>query len=319
MFLRDSQGVEKLALPVVEISAAIIEMSTPLLIAALGEIFVERSGVLNLGIEGMMLVGAFSGFAGAYFSGNFLFGFLIGLVVGMSIGALMAYLSVKLGVDQILAGLAIWIFSIGLSTFLARTILGIAPGTVTIKGLEPINIPLLSQLPILGPILFQHNILVYLVLISVPLFHILLFRTTFGLKVRAVGENPKAADTLGIHVHRIRFLCLLLGGAMAGLAGSYLTVARYHVWIEEVTAGMGWIALVVVFFGKRSPYRALLGAWIIATGFSLRYYLQIAAFWIPYQFILMLPYILTIILLVGIVGKEETPAAFCIPYKREET
>jgi len=219
----------------------------------------------------------------------------------------------------VVTGLGIWILGLGLSSFLARRVFGPAPGSLIIGGINPASVPLLSDIPVLGQIFFKQNILVYVALILVPMCWIILFRTTFGLKIRAVGENPKAADTMGINIFKVRYLCVILGAALAGLAGSYLTVARFHIWIDEIVAGRGWLALVVVWFGKRNPPRALVGAWLFGLIYALQYYFQATAAWIPYQFLLMLPYVLTILFLVGIVGREETPGAFTVPYEREET
>jgi len=311
-----AQESDTLELPILGILNATIELATPLLLAALGEIFVERSGILNLGIEGMMLVGAFAGFFGAFSTGNVAVGILTGVLAGALMGILMSLLSVKLGADQVVSGLAIWVFSIGLSTFLSREILGSAPGTVTIKGLSEAPIPLLSEVPIVGQILFRHNVMTYITLILTPILGIILFKTSFGLKIRAVGENPKAAAAMGIDVFLTRYICVIFGGVMAGIAGSYLTLARYHIWMEEVTAGIGWLALVVVIFGKRNPYRALVGAWLFGLIYALQYHFQISVPLIPYQFMLMLPYLAVIVLLLGLVGKEEAPAALGIPYER---
>lgn len=301
--------------------AATIEFSTPILLAALGEVFVERSGVMNLGIEGIMLVGAFCGFWATYSTGIPELGIIVSLIVGSLMGLIMAILSVSIRADQVISGLAIWILGIGLSTYLSRKVLGIVPGGVMIKGLSIIKIPILHEIPLLGPVFFEHNLIVYLTLILVPICGIILFNTTIGLKIRAVGERPRVADTLGVNVFRIRYLCVIFGGALAGLAGSYLTIGRLFTWVEEVTAGRGWLAIVVVLFGRRDPYKALVGAWIFGAIYALQYHLQAMATGIPYQFLLMLPYITTIITILAIIvvlGKEEAPGALGIPYSREE-
>jgi len=303
---------------VTSLLASTVEFSTPILLAALGEVITERSGVMNLGIEGIMLIGAFCGFWGALTTGNPWFGILIALIAGALVGVLKAFFSITLKANQVIAGLAIWILGIGLSTYLSRTVLGITPGTVMIPGLEKAPIPLFSNIPFIGKIFFDHNVLVYLTLLLVPILHFILFKTTIGLKIRAVGENPRVADTLGVNVFLIRYLCTIIGAALMGVAGSYLTLGRLFTWVEEVTAGRGWLALAIVFFSKRYPFKALLGAWLFGAAYALQYHLQAMNIGIPYQFLLMLPYIVTIVTLLGIIGREEAPAALGIPYSREE-
>ena len=303
---------------VTSLLASTVEFSTPILLAALGEVITERSGVMNLGIEGIMLIGAFCGFWGALTTGNPWFGILIALIAGALVGVLKAFFSITLKANQVIAGLAIWILGIGLSTYLSRTVLGITPGTVMIPGLEKAPIPLFSNIPFIGKIFFDHNVLVYLTLLLVPILHFTLFKTTIGLKIRAVGENPRVADTLGVNVFLTRYLCTIIGAALMGAAGSYLTLGRLFTWVEEVTAGRGWLALAIVFFSKRYPFKALLGAWLFGAAYALQYHLQAMNIGIPYQFLLMLPYIVTIITLLGIIGREEAPAALGIPYSREE-
>ena len=298
--------------------ASTVEFSTPILLAALGEILTERSGVMNLGIEGIMLIGAFCGFWGALVTGNPWFGIFLALIAGALIGILKAFFSVSLKANQVIAGLAIWILGIGLSTYLSRTVLGVVPGTIIIPGLRKAPIPLLSNIPFIGAIFFNHNVLVYITLLLVPVFHFILFKTTIGLRIRAVGENPRVADTLGVNVFLIRYLCTIVGASLMGMAGSYLTLGRLFTWVEEVTAGRGWLALAIVFFSKRYPFKALLGAWLFGAAYALQYHLQAMNIGVPYQFLLMLPYIITIITLLGIIGREEAPAALGIPYSREE-
>lgn len=303
---------------VIALIASTVEFSTPILLGALGEIIIERAGILNIGIEGMMLMGAFAGFWACYSSGNPYVGMIFAILIGMMFGLLMAFLSVHLRVDQMIAGLSIWILSIGLSTYLARKTLGIISGVIRIKGLPKTPVPGLCNLPIIGPIFFKQNIMVYLALLLVPVLWFLLFKTTFGLKIRSVGENPRMADTLGVSVYGIRYLCAVLGAGLIGLGGSYLVLGRMFTWIENVTAGRGWLALTIVLFSKRDPYRALAGAWLFGITYALQYHIQAMGLGIPYQLLLMLPYIMTIVVLIGIIGKEEAPAALGKPYRREE-
>ena len=295
--------------------ASTIRLAIPILLATLGEIFSQRSGVLNLGIEGMMLMGALGGFIGAHFTGSLWFGVLSGIIIGGLFGLIHAVFSVTLGANQMLSGIGLYMLGWGLSSFLFRAIFGLSP-VARLEGFSPIHIPILSQIPILGPILFQQNILVYLTFLLVPLFTIILFRTTIGLKIRAVGHNPMAADTLGISVFRIRYLCVILGGMLAGVGGAYLVLAEIGVFTNQMTASRGWIAVALVVFSKWLPSWAMAGALLfgLANAMQLRFQALGVAF--PYQFLLMLPYILTIIALIMSYRRAERPAALTRPYKR---
>lgn len=295
--------------------ASTIRLAIPILLATLGEIFSQRSGVLNLGIEGMMLIGALGGFIGAHFTGSLWFGVLFGIIIGGLFGLIHAFFSVTLSVNQMLSGIGLYMLGWGLSSFLFRAIFGLSP-VARLEGFSAIHIPILSQIPILGPILFQQNILVYLTFLLVPLFTIILFRTTIGLKIRAVGHNPMAADTLGISVFRIRYLCVILGGMLAGVGGAYLVLAEIGVFTNQMTAARGWIAVALVIFSKWLPSWAMAGALLfgLANAMQLRFQALGVAF--PYQFLLMLPYILTIIALIMSYRRAERPAALTRPYKR---
>lgn len=299
---------------IVILLAATLRLCSPLLLAALGEIFAERSGVLNLGIEGIMLMGALFGVMGPALTGNYIVGVLLAVLVGALMGLLMAFLSVTLRFDQVLSGLAIMFLGMGLSTFIYRPI---AP--LRVESLGPVNIPILSQIPVIGPILFQQNILVYLTLVLVPISALILFRTTFGLKIRAVGENPKAADNLGVNVFRVRYICVVICGMLAALGGAYLSMGEIGAFREGITAGRGWIAIAIVYFGRWGPYRTLVGSLVFGGLFALQLNLQVLNVAVPYEFLLMLPYLLTVAILVVASKKAFGPAALCIPYERGES
>lgn len=301
---------------VIDLISAGILISVPILFAAIGEIFAERSGVLNLGIEGMMALGAICGFIGAFYTGSLWLGILFGMFAGGLVALLHAFLCITVRSDQIVSGITVWILAEGLTLFLFRTIFGIRTSPPTVEGFKDINIPVLSQIPIIGPILFQQNILVYLALISVPLLTIVLFKTTFGLKIRSVGENPLAANALGINVYRVRYVCVVIGGLMAGLGGAYLSLAHVTMLSEEVVAGRGWIAFAIVIFSKWKPYGALGGALLFGCVDALQIRLQTSGIMFPYQFVVSLPYILTIIVLVMTYGKARAPAALGTPYTK---
>ena len=293
--------------------AATIRLATPILFAGIGEIFAERSGVLNLGIEGIMLMGALSGLTGIYFTNNVGIGIILGITVGALMGLLMAILSVTLRVNQVLAGLSIFYLGLGLSSFIwtLLPVMRVAP-------LAPTIIPFLSQIPVVGPVLFQQNFMVYLALISIPISGLILYRTTFGLKISAVGENPKAADTVGINVNRVRYLCVIIGGMLAGIAGAYLTIGWVGGFTHNMVGGGGFIAVAIVYFGKWSPYRTLAGALLFGGAFAFQIRLQPMGVEFPYEFLLMLPYILTLVFLIVMGRKVRGPASLSLPFERGE-
>jgi len=291
-------------------------LAVPILLAALGEIFAERAGVLKIGIEGEMLIGALSGFLGAYFTGQVWLGFLTGMTLSGLFSLMMAFMSITLKVDQIITGITLNLLALGLTSFIYRVLFGTSRLPPHINPLAPIKLPILGDIPYLGTIFFQHNLLVYLALMAVPVSACILFRTRFGLNLRAVGEYPRAADTLGVKVKRMRYIGVLLGGCFSGLAGCFLTLAQLNRFTDNITAGRGFIAIAAVIFGKWNPYGALAAALLfgIADGLQLRF--QALGFKVPYQFLLMLPYVLTMIALVGVVGKSKPPASLAVPYEK---
>lgn len=298
---------------IVGVLGTAFRLGTPLLLGALGEVFAERSGVLNLGIEGTMAVSAFTSLATAYLSGNLWLGVLVGMVTGILMGLSMAYISVTVGVNQIVSGLLITLLGSGISIYLNQEMFGGIAATVS--GFKSIYIPVLSEIPVLGPILFQHNFLVYLAILLTFLLGILLYRTHFGLKVRSVGENPEAAETAGINVHRIQYLCVMFGGLMAGLAGTYLTLGHLKMFTENMVAGRGYMSLVIVIFAAWNPYKTILGALLFGGAFGLTLQLMVSGIVIPYQFLFMLPYLITIISLIISYKRARPPAALAVPYK----
>ncbi|WFD09378.1 ABC transporter permease [Tepidibacter hydrothermalis] len=295
-----------------------VRMSTPILLAALGEIYTQRSGILNLGLEGIMLMGAFGGFAGAYFTGNLWIGVLVSIIVGILFSLIMAFLSVTVRANQVIAGTAMTILGGGLATFLFRMAFGIQKLPPSVEAFKSIEIPVLSKIPILGPVLFNQNALVYLALISVVVCAVVLEKTTFGLKIRAVGEHPKAADSKGINVYSIRYICVMIGGAFGGLSGAFLSIGFMNTYLDQMTAGRGFIAVAVVIFSRWNPYRALGGAFVFGFANALQLRLQTIGFPVPHQFLLALPYLLTILVLISISKKAEFPSAFTVAYNRGE-
>lgn len=303
---------------VIGVLAASIRLATPILLSALGEIFVERAGILNLGIEGIMLMGALSGFLGAYWTHNLWIGVLAGMLTGILFGLLMGFMSITAKANQVVAGIGITILGGGLSTLLFRLVFGLRTVPPTLKIFPTLPIPVLSRIPVIGPVLFEHNILVYLALILVPVASAVLYRTHFGLKVRAVGESPDAVDTRGISVGRTRYLALIIGGAMAGLGGAYLVLGSLGLFWTQMTAGRGFIAVAVVVFSKWDPGRALLGAWVFGLASALQISLQTLNVPIVSQILLMLPYVITIIVLISVSRRAEFPSAYAVPYFRGE-
>jgi len=228
----------------------------------------------------------------------------------------MAFLSVSLRTNQLVAGLAIWLLGIGLTSLLYRLTFGVVTMAPRIQEVPQIHIPVLSTLPVVGPILFQYDALVYLALLLVPLTQILIFKTNFGLKIRTVGENPRQADALGVSVFKIRYLAVIIGGAMAGIGGSYLALVTTGSFLENITAGQGWIALAIVIFGRWRPFWILMGAWIFGMVDALQLGLQAIGTLIPAEFLLMLPYILPIVIMAFMYKRSAAPAALTIPYWR---
>lgn len=301
---------------IIGVLAASIRLATPILLAALGEIFTERAGILNLGLEGTMLMGALSGFLGAFLTGNLWVGALAGILTGMLFGLLMGFMSITVKANQVVAGLGITILGSGLSTLLFRLSFGLRTSPPTLDIFPALPIPLLDQIPFIGPVLFEHNVLVYLALIFVPIAAVVLYRTHFGLTIRAVGESPDAVDARGISVSWVRYLSLMIGGALAGLAGSYLVIGNLGLFWTQMTAGRGFIAIAVVVFSKWDPWRALLGAWVFGLASAVQISLQTVRVPIASELLLMLPYIITIIVLISVSRRAEFPSAFAVPYFR---
>jgi simple sugar transport system permease protein len=303
----------------VSLLAATLRLATPLILAGLGELFSERAGVLNIGIEGMMLLGSLVGFLCAFWAKNPWLGLLAGVGAGTLLALVSGYLSISLGADQIVTGLGINIFAAGLAGVLYRFVFGISAQRTWGTPLPEWPIPILGDLPILGPVFFRQVPLVYLAFALVPVAWWVLFRTPFGLRVRAVGEHPLAGATAGVDVIRIRYGCVLLAGAMAGLAGSFLSVGQMNMFFDNMTAGRGFIALAAVIFGRWMPVGTMAAALLFGWADALQLRLQVLGFKLPHQILLMLPYLATMVVLAGAVGRARLPAALGVPYRREAT
>jgi ABC-type uncharacterized transport system permease subunit len=287
----------------------IITASTPLLRAAIGELVVERSGVLNLGIEGMMLMGAVCGFGAAYVTGWPLLGVLAAIAAGVALAFLFAVLTLSLATNQVATGLALALLGLGLSGVIGEAFVG-QPGVK----LERIYLPVLTDIPFVGRILFGQDLLVYFSLALTAGVAYVLFRTKPGLIIRAVGNNHDSAHALGYGVIRVRYACVLFGGACSGLAGGYLTLVYTPQWIENMTGARGWIALALVVFASWLPWRVAMGAYLFGTVWILSLLVQTSGIGIPAQFLTSLPYLVTIAALVAISGnrfaiRANTPAS----------
>ncbi len=296
--------------------AAAVRIAAPLLLTALGEIVSEKSGVLNIGLEGFMLVGSLAGFLGAYYSNNSWIGLLTGLVCGSVFSLLHAYLSITLHTDQVVNGIAMNVIGLGLTGLVFRGLFGITTLTPRIQPLGIIKIPYLADIPVLGPIFFQQSPVVYLAIFFAILCWIVVIKTDFGLALRATGEKPEAADTAGINVPKMRYIGVLVAGALAGLGGAFLSVAQLGNFTESMTAGRGFIALAVVIFGRWSPFGAIFVSLFFGLAYALQLALQALGFHVPFQFLLMLPYVLTIIALAGAAGRRGAPAALGTNYQK---
>jgi ABC-type uncharacterized transport system permease subunit len=297
---------------------ATLRMATPIIFATLGEILAERAGVLNLGIEGIMLMGAMTGFIYTLGSGSLWLGVLAAALVGMLLALLMAFLAVYLGLSQHVSGLGITLFSTGLAMFVYRLKVGSPLVPPTVQPFKQVAIPLLSRIPILGSGLFNQYLLTYVALLLIPVMSILLYKTHLGLKIRTVGENPFAADTVGVNVNLTRTLCLVAGGALMGIGGSFLTLAHQNMFLIDVIGGRGWISIAMVIFGNWNPAKGALGALIFGLLDGLQLRLQGLGFRVPFDIFLMIPYLMTIVALIGVSRRASVPAGLLKPYRREE-
>jgi ABC-type uncharacterized transport system permease subunit len=302
----------------VALLAAGVRLATPLLLAALGEIFAERAGVLNVGLEGMMLVGALFAFVGSYYTHSPLLGLVCGMVAAGLVSLLHGYVSITIAADQVVSGLAINLLSLGLVTFVYRALFGVASVPPTAERFHEIAVPVLSSIPGLGNILFRHHALVYLSLVLVPVAYVVLFKTTFGLRVVAVGEDPSTADAVGIGVRRMRYVCVITGGLLAGMAGSSLSLGQLNLFRETIVAGRGYIAIAVVMLGHWNPFGALAAALLFGVVDSLQLRLQaMGTSSLPPQALLALPYLVTVLVLASRAGRAVAPKALCVPYVKQ--
>lgn len=295
-----------------------IVRATPICLAALSGIYSERSGVVNIGIEGMMLLGSFVSVVFASITKNMLIGVLAGILAGMLFGWVHAVMSIKYKVNQIISGTGIIILALGLTSYLQRAFLNVYTGlNQPGPAIPAFPIPVLWRIPVLGPVAFNLSPLIYSMFALLIITQILMYNTRWGLRVRSVGENPKAADTLGINVFRIRYMSVLISGAIAGLAGSYMSIGAAGRFNEGMSAGKGFLGLAAMIFGNWNPFGALLGSMIFGFFDSWQEKLSLLQIGVPVDLLGMAPYIATMIVLAGFVGRSRMPAADGVPYEKQ--
>jgi simple sugar transport system permease protein len=296
--------------------AASVRLAVPLLLTALGEIFAERSGVLNVGIEGTILLGALAAYLVTFHSGSPWLGFIVAILAGIFVNLFLAWMYVTVLANQVVVGIVFNILALGVASYGYQLAAGSAASPELVPMFEGLHIPILSDIPFLGPVLFSHSILLYVTIFAVLAAEFALFRTTFGLNIRAVGENPVAAANAGISVPFMRYVGVLLSGAGAGAAGAYLVLAQVGLFRDTIVVGQGFIALAIVIFGRWRPIYAAIAAIAFGAADALQLSLQLFTFDLPPQLLLSLPYVLTIIAVSGLIGRAAQPAALMEPYRR---
>jgi simple sugar transport system permease protein len=314
MFTQFLQGAMLISL-----LAMMIRISTPVLLAALGELVTEKSGVMNLGVEGIMLTGAMVGFLVVERTASFPLAVVAALLGGALMGLLFSFLAITMRLNQTVVGLGLNLLASGLTFYLYRISYNVED-TMEIPRIEVfqnIPIPLLSDIPFIGPILFNQNILTYFAFLMVPAIWFFLYRTRMGLLIRGLGEHPRAVDVKGISVERYRYYATVFGGMMAGLGGSFLTIGSSGIFVQEISAGRGWLAIVIVIAGNWQPVRIMLASLIFALLDAFQLQVQAIGIQIPYQVLLALPYVAAIIALMGTRTGSIPPESLGEPYSRE--
>ena len=303
------------SLPMIGLLFGSLSLAVPLIFGSLAGVIGERAGVINIAIEAQLLAGAFTAAVVASVTGQPWLGLVAAMVAGMLVGMVLAAFAIKYFVDQVIVGVVLNVLVVGLTSFFFSQVL--APNAAVLNTpprFERLPIPLLSEIPIIGPVLFQQTVVVYLMYVAVALVYIGLFHTRWGLRVRAVGEHPQAADTVGIKVNPTRFWNVALAGAIAGLGGTFYTIGSGIAFNKEMTAGAGFIALAAVIFGQWDPIKATLAALLFGFASNLQNTLSVIGSPVPSEFMLMLPYLVTIFAVAGLVGKSRAPAADGKPY-----
>lgn len=301
-----------------ELIASGIRLSTPLILAALGGMFSERSGVVNIALDGIMLFGAFTAAVVAYETANPWYGLMAAVVVGGLVAHVHGVASIRYGANQIVSGTAINILAIGIPAVLGNALYNSTSTTPSIEVVIPtVELPIISSIPILDVLLGEYPLLVYFAFLMVPFSWFIMFKTSFGLRLRSVGENPEAADTAGVNVYLMRYYGVWISGLLAGMGGAYLSIAHGSAFVRNMSAGRGFIALAALIFGRYHPKTTLVGCLLfgIADAFQIRVQGVIE---VPTQFVQMFPYVLTMFVLVGLIGKSQVPAANGVPYTQSK-
>jgi simple sugar transport system permease protein len=292
-----------------------IRLATPYIFASIGEAFSQSSGVVNLGVDGIMLVGAFVAYYITLTTGNLWLAVLGAVIIGLLMGLLMSFISVTMRAEQGISGIGLYMFGLGLSSLLFKVLVG---SVQTIEGFHEMDIPGLSTIPVIGEIFFRNSLPVYVAFLLIPIAWWFLEKTTWGLMIRAVGQNPAAADSLGVNVNRVRYFSVCFGAIMASLAGASLSTALVNLFQENLTAGLGFIAVALVYFGGWKPVGILIGALLFSTVNAFQLWMQVLGVDIPSDVAVMLPYLLTIVALVAVTNRIRPPAALNKPFDRGE-
>ncbi len=307
---------------IVSILAASLPLTMPILYASIGEVYAERSGVLNMGIEGIMSLSAFVSLWVTFSTGSYLDGLLAGVAAGVAMGVLHSFVTVRMGVNQLIAGLMIYFLALYMGDF--GYVIATKTSYLHVRPISPVQIPVLSKLPVVGPILFSQNILVYASFAVAIVAGLVLYRTTWGLKIRAVGENPEAADSAGINVNLVRHLCVILGSALAAVGGASLVLGYLGLYAtgDTLVAGRGFIAIVVVIFAGWNPYKAIAGAWLFGLGYAIAAIFIGSGLFSSFgtaagYFLLAIPYIFAIIFILVFHRGTKSPSSLTVPYKRK--
>ncbi len=295
-----------------------IRVTTPILLAALGAMFTARAGIINFSMEGIMIMGAFFGVYGSNLTGSAWIGALMGMIAGMLVSLVLAFMSITAKVDQVVAGTGINILFLGLSSYLLNIIYGTGSRPSQVVSFEPVAIPILSEIPVIGPLFFNQLALVYIAFLLVPVCWYVVKKTPYGLALQAVGEHPHAADSLGISVVKVRYGATLLSGLLGGLGGAFLSIGQLSVFMEKMTAGRGYMAWSAVTVGSWNPLGIMGSSLLFGAAEAVQLRLQAVGIEIPHQFFLMLPYVLTMLVLCGLVGRRMGPKAMGKPYTKGE-
>lgn len=295
---------------------ASVRLAIPIMLAALGGLFAERSGVLNIGLEGMMLIGAFVGFVVTFATGQLAIGIIAAVLSGVTAGLLLGLYTITLSANQVVVGIALNLLSVGVTSFFYRLFFGAATDRPRIEPFAPVDFGGLGDVPLVGALLFRQDMLAYLGLLLIVLTWFVMKKTRFGLNIRAVGEHPEAAETLGVDVVHTRYIAIALSGGLAALGGAFLSLSATGVFLDNMTAGRGYIALAILILGRRHAIGILFAALLFGSADALQLRAQLLPINVPLQFLLMLPYVLTIVVLAGFAGRQGTPAALGLPFLR---